>query len=53
MLNKKIKVYLDLTTSFIFVCFLQLFSKPQLFLLLCLFLLCVTRERNMLLQEDS
>ena len=36
MLNKQLKVYLGLRTSLIFLSFLQLFSSPLLFLLLCL-----------------
>ena len=36
MLNKQLKVYLGLRTSMIFLSFLQLFSSPLLFLLLCL-----------------
>ena len=36
MLNKQLKVYLSLRTSLIFLGFLQLFSSPLLFLLLCL-----------------
>ena len=53
MLNKKIKVYLDLTTSFIFVCFLQLFSQPQLFLLLCLFCYASLVNETCCYKEDS